>query len=210
MQTTHVIITHPQRLSQAQTLAHQVTGTLCVDDNQYGPGVNHDRALHQALHQATSGWIVLLEDDAQPIPQYLDQLHQALTAAPSPAVSLYLGTGRPRAHQHHIPALLAQDPHWIIHQHLRHAVAVALHLDLAKQLPNLLTNTTGDADKRLGQAINHLGYHIAYINPSIVDHADDTPTITHINGTPRPRPEPRHAWHTGTRTHWSPHNTTTL
>lgn len=206
-----IIITHPQRQHTAQTLAAQVNGHLCIDDNNYGPGANHDRALAKAIHLHNSEqWHILLEDDAIPCHDWHTQTRAALDAAPTPIVSLYLGRSRPRRHQHHIPQLLASDPHWILHNELRHHVAVAIRADIAPQLLATVQPLTGDADKRLGQAAQQLGHTIAYTNPSLADHHDTTPLITHINGQPRPRPEPRKAWNHNTRTHWSPHNTTTL
>lgn len=206
MDTTTIIITHPQRHTQAQHLAHTLDAHICLDDNNYGPGVNHDRALHQAIttHGDKDGWLILLEDDAIPCNNWHDQIQAALSVAPTPVVSLYLGRAHPRRYQHHIPQLLASNPHWIIHPHLRHHVAVAIHAHAAPQLLATVTPLQGDADKRLGQAAQQCGWNIAYTNPSLCDHQDTTPTITtHSDGTPRPRSEPRHAWNHGTRTHWT-------
>jgi hypothetical protein len=151
-----------------------------------------------ALVSSTTDWALILEDDAQPVPDFRDQADAALSAAPTPIVSLYLGRTYPVENQHRIPAAMDSDSCWILHNRLRHCVAYAVRTDL---LPSLaLHNSPGIVDT--GHITHWAKTHgltpIAYINPSLADHADTRSVIADR----APRPPGRTAWRTGTRDHW--------
>lgn len=207
MKITTLITTHPARLEQATTLARTVGGTLITDTKQYGAPWCHDTALAEGIrmHGDTDGWLVILEDDAIPCNDWHTQIEAALTVAPTKIVSLYLGTNYPRRRQAAIQTILdSTDTHWITHHELRHAVGYAIHSNIAPQLHRAVTRLHGEADKRLSIASQQLWQPIGYTCPSLVDHRDDTPLITHTpDGTARPRTKPRVAHRHGTRNQWT-------
>lgn len=206
MNITTMIVTHPTRLEQATNLAHTVNGIRVIDDHNHGCATNHDRALAQAItaHGHTDGWIVILEDDAIPCHDWHNQLHAALKACPTRIASLYLGTNYPTRGQAAIQQAVNTDANWIIHPYLRHAVGYAIKADLAPRILQSVTHRYGEADKRLCATARELWEPIAYSNPSLVDHADHTPVITHLpTGQQRRRTKPRVAHQHGTRDHWT-------
>ena len=197
------ICAHPARLTQAQHLATTLDGHISVDDG-IGILANHDRALAY-LADSGSEWAIILEDDAQPIPDFINQAEAALTHCPTNVASLYLGRNYPTRGQTHIRSLLEHDPHWIVHHQLRHAVAVAIRPTLIPHLLAAVKDITHlPADYRWGAGLQHLHEPIAYSNPSLVNHHDNTPVITTLaSGQPRTRTQPRTAWHAGTRDTWT-------
>lgn len=203
-----IIVTHPKRLTQAQTLATQTHGTLTIDHHNYGASWNHDQALLLGIQQAEPGeWITILEDDAIPCDNWDTQLHSALNACPTRIASWYLGTNYPRRKQPVIQQLVNTDTHWIIHHELRHAVAYSIHQSIATQLHQTVTQLHGEADKRLSLAAQVTWQPIAYSNPSLVDHTDGEPLVT-VRDDMRPRTQPRKAHRHGTRKHWTNQHTT--
>lgn len=146
---------------------------------------------------------MVIEDDAEPIPGFAEQLHQALPMSPAPIVSLYLGRRRPPQWQNRILAAIAQaantDSPWIISTHLLHAVGYAIRTDL---LPSLLAHhSRHPIDEHIGDWARRHGHTIAYTVPSLIDHADLPTIIRHRDGQPR-RPG-RRAWTVGPRTDWN-------
>lgn len=157
--------------------------------------------MWEALAHRTSDWIVVLEDDAIPVPDFRAQLAQALTAAPTPVVSLYLGRKRPPQWQQRVSAALrrtfADDACWITANHMLHAVAIAVRADL---VPSLLAHRTRlPWDEHFTTWAQRHG--VSYTVPSLVDHADTGTLIAHRDGEPRPCG--RVAWLCGRRTAWT-------
>ena len=155
-------------------------------------------------HRGDAEWFCLLEDDAIPVTGFRDQLEQALEVAPRGIVSLYLGKLRPPQYQHMIqPAIdRAEDheAHWLVSRQLLHAVGLAVRGDL---LDDMLANLDDETpvDEGIGVWANKHFYRIAYVWPSLIDHADTETLIAHRDGQHR---EPgRVAWKTGTRDFWS-------
>lgn len=202
------IVAHHTRQTMAEQLA-ETTGAaiISVDPGTQGATTNHLHVWRQ-LAQSDSYWSIVLEDDAQPVNDFLPQLEPALNAAPAVIVSFYLGRKRPPQHQRHIAHALekadANHAHWILADQLFHAVAVAIH---THWIPHMLTNTRTylPIDENIGRwARHHLYSPIAYTVPSLCDHADG-PTLIH-HPDQHPRPPGRKAWRTGTHTTWN--NTT--
>lgn len=197
--TTIAVVAHHRRQQQAAALSTRINADhISWDDGTLGATGNHLAVWDWHAHNTTHGWAITIEDDGLPCDNFRDQLAAALAVAPAPVVSLYLGTGHPRQFQPLIERTLAATPdaHWLTHDHLLHAVAVAIHTDL---LPLTL-----DPDLPIDEAITHWArrnhHHIAYTRPSLVDHADTDTLIT--NRADRTTNKPRHAWQHGTRTHW--------
>lgn len=198
------ICAHPTRETQAGKLAAELGATICMDDDSYGQGVNHDRALILANNMEDADWAIVVEDDAIPVDTFTTQIQSALANCPTNVASLYLGRHYPRRHQPRIPTLLQSDPHWIVHDELRHGVCVAIRPRLITPLLTIVENIHDlPADYRWGYGLRQLGQPIAYSNPSLVDHDDSQPVITHNpNGTPRVRTNSRTAWNPGARETW--------
>lgn len=204
------IVAVPERLAQAQQLSAQLNNApIAVDQDRNGGhyhGLNHDRALILAntQHDGESAWTVILEDDSEPVPDFMQQLPAALNACPTSAASLYLGTQRmPRRHKP-VELALKEDAHWVLSDTLLHGVCFAIRTDLLHPLLTTVENIHGmDADARYGHGLRRMGgYQVAHTVSSLVDHSDGPPVITKAaNGNPRTR-SARKALRVGGRQVW--------
>lgn len=197
------IVAHTSRATQAKKLAKRVQAEfISIDDGLLGCEENHKTVQHH-LSNLHSTWSVILEDDAQPVHDFRDQLHQALIMAPSPVISLYLGRQRPPHWQQRIAKAVAEaetcQASWIMSTHLLHAVGYAIHTTL---LPSLLRHDTDlPADQHIGNWCRRYGHLISYTIPSLIDHHDGPTVVDHPDGDIR---QPgRKAWTVGTRDHWT-------
>ncbi|MCT7369450.1 hypothetical protein [Mycolicibacterium llatzerense] len=199
------VVAHASRRSQARVLANFVGAAYtALDDGALGCERNHQRAWDWHRHNTTNGWAIVLEDDAIPVPGFTTQLHTALDVAPTPIVSLYLGTSRPPAWQPRIQAATAaanaHDASWIVGPQLLHAVGVAIHSDYVPALCDWLPRTKCAVDQAIAAWAVTQHHEVAYTWPSLVDHADTDTIAAHHDGSPRT--EPRRAWAAGTRDAW--------
>jgi GR25 family glycosyltransferase involved in LPS biosynthesis len=201
------IVAHESRAEQAKALHTLVQADLPLqlDDDTLGCTANHKRTWAQ-LAEHNRDWCVVLEDDAQPVPDFTTQLKMALLVAPTDIVSLYLGTGHPRYLQSHIARALTKadhhQAHWITARPAAvHTVALAIRTPLAQTMLTELSDRS--IDRAIGTWAKQNRHPIAFTVPSLVDHAD-TPTINR----PTP-PNPRKAWRTGQHTRWT-HNTVSM
>lgn len=206
------VVAHINRLQQAEALADNVhAGYLSVDDGTLGCDDNHKKVwahLYNETHDDNE-WLIVLEDDAVPVDDFLTQAAEALAVAPTPVVSFYLG-------KHHIPELeweqrkrqaidtaQAHDAHWITTNYLLHAVAVAIRRDYVfsmyrhlETLPLILP-----IDEAITHWLHNRGISVSYTWPSLIDHADQPTLFRHPDKLPRP--PGRVAYHTGTRHTWT-------
>lgn len=176
-----------------------------MDNGTLGCAANHRKvwewlSKHSVRTNVRTEWCVVLEDDAEPVEGFREQLEQALTVAPSPIVSLYLGTSRPKHWQLFVTDAVQRanqaDASWLLGTHLLHCVGVAVRTELAPLMAEWSTHLDQPLDD------HPVGDHmIAYTNPSLVDHTDDTPVVLHPDG--QPRDKPRKAHRAGTRTTWT-------
>jgi hypothetical protein len=198
------VVAHEARIVAATELAHALGAVITVDDGSLGAEANHLIAW-EATGTAESEWSLVVEDDALPVPGFLEQAEQALAVAPTPIVSFYLGKTKPKAWQHRIAQAVAHadmaDAHWIDTHYLLHAVAVAMRTELREDW--LATAPTLDfpIDQRLSEWARMRGHRIAYTLPSLVEHADWPTLVQHRDR--QPRTEARIAWRTGTRDSWN-------
>lgn len=197
------IVAHTIRSEQAKDLAQQVKADfVSIDTGMLGCDDNHEAVQHH-LANLPSTWSVILEDDAEPVDDFRDQLTAALPLSPSPIVSLYLGRKRPPHWQLRIERALKNantvDASWIISTRLLHAVGYAIKTEL---LPSLLDHITArPVDEHISDwALQH-GHTTAYTVGSLVDHADQTTIVKHPDG--QPRKPGRKAWNLGGRTRWT-------
>ena len=200
------VVAHITRLDHAEALAAQVNANLIsVDDGLMGCDANH-RRVWEKLAQTGADWAVVLEDDAVPVPDFAAQLHDGLTLAPTPVVSLYLGRMRPPWAQDAARVATAEADEagadWILSEHMLHAVGYAIRTDhLTSLLRYPATNTPVD------QHITHWApTPIAYAWPSLIDHADMPTVVAHPDG--QPRTPGRVAWKTQAHHHWSDRSVT--
>lgn len=213
------VVAYVDRQKQIEYLRNEVYPDLIeVDDGTYGVMGNHCLTLEKLYENGRrSGreWIVVLEDDAQPVPSFHRQLSAALDAAPSRIVSLYNGCGHPAHRQQQFADLAKRaDVHWITHQYFRHAVAYAIHVDvielgLIDHMIAMSRNRWAPDDAISKFARSVLREPVAYSNPSLVDH-EDGPTMVKgrtSKGIPMlSRRRPRKAHWVGTRLLWSVDN----
>ncbi|AGS82299.1 glycosyltransferase [Mycobacterium phage Bobi] len=191
------IVAHTTRAEQAHQLMETVGAAyMNIDNGALGCENNH-RKVWQHLTRHNTNWLVVLEDDAIPCNNFRDQLHAALTAAPTPVVSLYLGRERPREYQQRIAKATDTTAHWLTCRRLLHAVGTAIHTDLVPHMLNNLPNGK-PIDEAITTWARRAGHTIAYTWPSLIDHAD-TPSLTGRRG---PAPG-RVAWRHGDRDQWT-------
>ncbi|AXQ65017.1 glycosyltransferase [Mycobacterium phage Renaud18] len=193
------IVGHMSRLHMAETLADTVHADyVSVDDGTLGCEGNHQKVWNHLAAKDTD-WTVVLEDDAVPCNNFHEQLTQALAVAPTPIVSLYLGTSHPTHWQPAIQHTMnTTDAPWITSRHLLHAVAVCIHTNL---LPFRYPHGY-PIDQGITWWARRHKHQVSYTRPSLIDHADQQPVITRRRPT-----HTRRAWEHGTRTHWTPHTT---
>lgn len=172
------IITHPKRLNQAIDLALKLPKgcvKVYVDEQEQGAKWNHFRALQDPPQSPTTTHIIVLEDDALPVPNFDKKALKWVINRPDDFISLYLGTGRPKLWQQKVDYILStmKNVHhmsFISLTALIHAVAYIVpvnQLQRFKQVPE-----TSQADFALGQA---WGKPIVYPVWSLVDHEDAEP-----------------------------------
>ena len=79
---------------------------VCLDDGTLGCTGNHRRAWNWHAANTTTDWALILEDDAQPVAGFAEQAAAALSVAPAPIVSFYLGKRYPVEDQDRIRAAI--------------------------------------------------------------------------------------------------------
>lgn len=194
------IVAHNKRASAAHNLM-EATGAafLSLDNGSKGCNGNHRHVL-EWLSTSPTEWVVVLEDDAQPIDDFRTQLDKALTAAPCDIVSLYLGTNYPRLWQRGIQRATTQadqtDSPWLVSEHLLHAVGYCIRTTLVPDLLEALPEMP--IDDAITTWARDQEHHIAYTWPSLCQHQDGESLI---GGRPS-RNAARRAHRVGTREGW--------
>jgi hypothetical protein len=198
------IVAHHTREHMTWKLAETVAPVLLsIDHGKLGANNNHQLVWRQLAEENTD-WSVVLEDDAYPILDFRTHLANALEAAPTPIVSLYLGKQRPPQHQQTIQDALAKadanNAHWILATQLFHAVGVAIRTEL---IPDMLTHMRPylPIDENIGAWSRRKGHPIGYTVPSLVNHLDGPTLIAHPDDMPRP--PGRVAHRVGTHLAWN-------
>lgn len=202
---SYAVAGHEQRLIAATELAKSLGAVLSVDNGTAGVHGNHCRAW-KLTATTTSLWSAVLEDDAEPIPGFLEQAEAALAVAPAAVVSFYLGRTRPAHLQHHISTALHradhEDAHWITTDTVLHGVAIAMHSTLRDDWLDFASQDHGTqypVDELMGVWCRTRGHRVAYTVPSLVEHGD-APSLVPYTGY---HTQPRKAWRIGSRDAWS-------
>ncbi|MBF6138126.1 hypothetical protein IU501_34725 [Nocardia otitidiscaviarum] len=198
------VVAHHARRDAALTLAGGLDAMCSIDDGTLGAEANH-RVVWTACAAERADWVCVLEDDAQPVDDFPAQLAVALAVAPSPVVSLYLGTSMSAGLNERIRRALVRadrlDACWVISERMLHAVAICLRADLVRDMLTITRNERRPADQRFERWLRARGLRVAYSVPSLVDHADGPTLIAHPDRLPRRRQ--RKAWTVGGREHWN-------
>lgn len=173
------IVGHPDRQDLVDNLRQQLKpDAVCMDTENLGCGRNHLRAIQQAYGHAVehySQWIVVLEDDSVPVPDFRKHASEALQYAPTKLVSFYLGINHPSQYQYNFSKAVKEQVSWIVHPSMRHAVGYAIGTKYVPSLrecmiPLLDRNwAPDDAISEYAKSHEHL---VSYTNPSIIDHQD--------------------------------------
>lgn len=185
-----VVVGHHSRTGQAQRLAALLDAHLLIDDANHRANWNHRRALEWAAEQTCR--VVVLEDDAIPVPLFAELVVDWLTRFPEALVSFYLGTGRPPQYQMQIAErLIVADKtqaDYITLPRLIHGVCYSVP---PQHIERVLSrwDSSKPADYAVGDAY---GGAVVYPCYSLVDHADGVPVERHPDSAQRT--ERRRAW----------------
>ncbi|EPY9613524.1 hypothetical protein ACXH30_001324 [Enterobacter cloacae] len=185
-----VVVGHHIRLGQAQRLAALLDAHLLVDGGHHGANWNHRRAIEWAAGQPCR--VVVLEDDALPVPDFIERVGEWLNSFPESLVSFYLGTGRPPQYQMQIAErLIVADKtqaDYITLPRLIHGVCYSVP---PQHIERVLSrwDSSKPADYAVGDAY---GGAVVYPCYSLVDHADGVPVERHPDSAKRI--ERRRAW----------------
>jgi hypothetical protein len=208
------VVGDARRQEAAWDLFKQTDATfISLDTGTLGCTKNHLMVWTNIL-QHGGDWGVVLEDDAELCEGFHDQLTQVLYDPPADVVSLYLGTGYPKAWQRFIKKGMATDAQWLLSTHVLHCVGLAIRMHLVPDMLRFVGKMT-DTEKLwpVDEQITHWcrlrGQRVAHTKPSIVDHREDLPSlIEHPDGAGRTLP--RHAWEFGRRDSWDSTATTEI
>ncbi|HCT4793580.1 TPA: hypothetical protein OTY64_000286 [Enterobacter hormaechei] len=185
-----VVVGHVSRIVHAQRLAAMLDAHLLIDDGNHGANWNHRRALEWAAEQTCR--VVVLEDDAIPVPLFAELVVDWLTRFPEALVSFYLGTGRPPQYQIQIAErLIVADKtqaDYITLPRLIHGVCYSVP---PQHIERVLSrwDSSKPADYAVGDAYDGAVVYPCY---SLVDHADGESVERHPDSAPRT--ERRRAW----------------
>lgn len=184
------IVGHHARRQQAEALAMSIGAHLLLDEENHGANWNHRRALEWASWQDCR--VVIIEDDASPVPDFIEQVSEWLNRFPESLVSFYLGTGRPPQYQMQIAErLIVADKtqaDYITLPRLIHGVCYSVP---PQHIERVLSrwDRSKPADYAVGDAY---GGAVVYPCYSLVDHADGESVERHPDSAQRT--ERRRAW----------------
>lgn len=195
------VMGHPRRQRQANILAWALGGHLVLDEDGAGENPTGDHAW--AAYDPAAAWHVVMQDDALPVPDIARQAPAALTAAPAPVVSFYLGTSYPpqtvRPCKDAIGKANDTGSAWITAPRLFWGVAVAIRTELVPDMLRSVRRCQLPYDERISRWAECAGHQVAYTWPSLVDHADGPSLIERMV----PRIAPRRAYRVGRPASWT-------
>lgn len=189
-QVKFVVVGHHSRIDHALCLAMRLDAHLLIDYGNHGANWNHRRALEWAAEQTCR--VVVLEDDALPVPGFADMVADWLARFPDDMLSFYLGTGRPPQYQKEIAGMLVDadrvSADHLVLSKLIHGVCYSPPQSRLTRMLNAWNKTLA-ADYAVGEAF---GGRVIYPCYSLVDHADLLTVERHPDN--EPRTERRRAW----------------
>lgn len=184
MIVSYAVVGHHSRREQAESLSAALDAVLVMDEGDRGSLATHDLAWWSA-YTPDADWVMVLEDDAQPIGDFRHYAEQALAHLPGPgAVSLYLGTGRPQ--QRAVSRALSRsgDSSWLRSRSAWWGPAIALPAEHVVPMLERVRSSTLPYDQRLSTYLRSVGLRCYYTVPSLVEHADG-PSL--LRNCPLPR-----------------------
>lgn len=185
--TIHVaVVGHINRQAQAEALAASLGAELFLDRLTLGPTFGHLNALNWGASK--TGHLIVIEDDAQPVPGFLNIASKWIDQHPEELTSFYLGTGylpsKPEIVTKAVSEAEATGSDHVTFERLYTAVTYTLP---TRRIADLKMSAKDVADTSLGIRWKTLTKRpIFYTIPSLVDHAD-TPSIHRPNRTVKPR-----------------------
>lgn len=202
------VVAHVNRVHLVDELINDVDVDIIKFDDGLpsitGCANNHIRVL-KALNECShkDKWCVVLEDDAQPVTDFREQLVESLALADTALVGLYLGTGSRAGSTQKaiIPAIQAAEDtgsNWVVSDWFMSCVGYAVKSSWLPCLIDALSNNGGPVDNRINEWSHRTGFKTWYTYPSLVNHKDEQSLISSA-GVPLPV---RHAWCSGGRDVW--------
>lgn len=192
------VVAHTSRRAQAERLRDAVDADVySLDDGTLGCEGNHAAVLADLCEaiEPDDDWIVVLEDDVQLCPDFLQHLNTALAAAPTALVALYLGSGNPsgpvqRAIPGAVGLAVASGSSWLLSEVGIPTVAYALHAEYAEELlVDALDRDGVEWPLRVSMWARAAGVSCSYAHPSLVNHRDNdsaiSPTVDPASRLPR-------------------------
>jgi hypothetical protein len=174
-QVVTVIVAHQRRWFEAERLAIYTRGKFFMDNGFLGEWKNTRRALAWGRSQGATH-VVVLQDDAVPIPEFLTQVREAIKRRPDDVIGLYVGTGRPYAEEvlRAVQAARRSLASWLVSDGLIWGVGAVWPVPLIDHFLSWtdLWRHRLPYDQRAlawSQATGHRCYHTW---PSLVNHAD--------------------------------------
>lgn len=186
-----VVMAHPRRRTAAEQLAHQVNADAIAWDRNDDEWDTGRRAL--ANHNPNASHHIVLQDDAQPVPDFRRHATAALEQQPDALVSFYLGTSRPPQWQAAVDdaCMRAEDAGaaWISAPTLLHGVAIAIPTVNVPHMLDWCERPEVPYDERLGMYWQYvIDRPVLYTWPSLVDHEDGPTIAAHPDGDARTQP----------------------
>lgn len=197
------VVGHHSREDMAQRLSDKLGAKLFLDDGRWGEMGNHLRAFEHFAYNTEYTHLCVLEDDAMPVPEFLETLPKIVSERPEDLISLYIGKGAPKPLQEQIGASLrfAERAHlaWLEDVNLMWGVGVVIPIEHIKDLLVARLGGNDYYDNRVGAWWWRTRHRkIQYVYPSLINHNDITPSTIYKNPTPA-----RVAWRTGVRDDYS-------
>lgn len=189
-QVKFVVVAHHKRAGAARALCGRLDAHLLIDHDEHGANWNHRRAIEWANEQRCR--VVVLEDDAEPVDDFVSAVYDWIERCPEALISFYLGTGRPPQYQMQIAErLIVADKtraDFITLPRLIHGVCYSIPPEHIERVLSRW-DSRKPADYAVGDA---WGDNVVYPCWSLVDHADGDPVERHPDGVVRT--ERRRAW----------------
>jgi hypothetical protein len=128
-----------------------------------------------------------MQDDAEPMDDFLLHAQRAIEAKPDSLISFYIGTAKPltRYVTRAVERARANNAGWLTHSTLLWGVCIAIP---TSHIPSLLEWCDSRADlydHRIGQYYRSQAKTVHYTWPSLVDHTDDGSLLGHGADEPR-------------------------
>jgi hypothetical protein len=192
-----IVMAHPRRAEQAIALSERLKAWLVWDElnNEWDTG---SRAWRAATPDAD--WVCVIQDDAHPVPNFHRHLTAALEHAPRTAVSLYVGTGRPRTSRvtYAVHRAHKAGASWLECDALLWGVAIAMPREHIAPMLEWAQDQPQPYDQRISAWYRVRQQPVRHTWPSLVDHADG-PTLVNSGRPAIPRHahyarEPAHDW----------------